>query len=92
MKDMCQLTEGQTEHKYTGSHEQVAKTIKAFSTNPGYDIVNFYELVLFCFLTDNNNMHLNNFSLLKNVNLKYNLCPAYDLVVSELVFEGDKKN
>lgn len=89
MEDMCQLTERQTEHKYKGSHEQVAKTIKKYSSNPGFDIVNFYELVLFCFLTGNNDMHLKNFSLLKDVNLDYILCPAYDLVASELVVEGD---
>lgn len=89
MEDMCQLTERQTEHKYKGSHEQVAKTIKKYSSNPGFDIVNFYELVLFCFLTGNNDMHLKNFSLLKDINLNYNLCPAYDLVASELVVEGD---
>ena len=89
MEDMCQLTERQTEHKYKGSYEKIAKTIKAFSKNPGFDIVNFYELVLFCFLTGNNDMHLKNFSLLKNVELNYNLCPAYDLVASELVVEAD---
>ena len=89
MEDMCQLTERQTEHKYKGSYEQIAKTLKAFSKNPGFDIVNFYELVLFCFLTGNNDMHLKNFSLLKNVELNYNLCPAYDLVASELVVEAD---
>lgn len=89
MEDMCQLTERQTEHKYKGSYEQVAKTTKKYSNNPGFDIVNFYELVLFCFLTGNNDMHLKNFSLLKDVNLDYNLCPAYDLVASELVVEGD---
>lgn len=89
MEDMCQLTERLTEHKYKGSHEQVAKTIKSFSANPGFDIVNFYELVLFCFLTGNNDMHLKNFSLLKGADLNYNLCPAYDLVASELVVEGD---
>jgi len=89
MEDMCQLTERQTEHKYKGSYEQVAKTIKKYSSNPGLDIVNFYELVLFCFLTGNNDMHLKNFSLLKAIDLDYNLCPAYDLVASELVVEGD---
>jgi len=89
MEDMCQLTERQTEHKYKGSYEHVAKTIKKYSSNPGFDIVNFYELVLFCFLTGNNDMHLKNFSLLKDINLNYNLCPAYDLVASELVVEGD---
>ena len=89
MEDMCQLTERQTEHKYKGSHEQIAKAIDSFSASPGLDKVNFYELVLFCYLTGNNDMHLKNFSLLKNENRDYNLCPAYDLVASELVVEGD---
>ena len=34
-------------------------------------------------------MHLKNFSLLKNEAKEYNLCPAYDLVASELLVEGD---
>ncbi len=89
MEDMCQLTERQTEHKYKGSHEQIAKAINLYTANPGLEKVNFYELVLFCYLTGNNDMHLKNFSLLKNENREYNLCPAYDLVASELVVEGD---
>ena len=88
-EDMCQLTEKLTEHKYRGSYEQIAKRIKLYSANPGLDIVNFYELVLFCFLTGNNDMHLKNFSLLKDVDLGYHLSPAYDLVASELVVEED---
>lgn len=89
MEDMCQLTERLTENKYKGSHEQVAKKINEYSANPGFDIVNFYELVLFCFLTGNNDMHLKNFSLLKTNATEYNLCPAYDLIASELLVEGD---
>ncbi len=89
MEDMCQLTERQTEHKYKGSYEQIAKAIDLYASNPGLDKVNFYELVLFCYLTGNNDMHLKNFSLLKNDEKEYNLCPAYDLVASELVVVGD---
>lgn len=89
MEDMCQLTERLTEHKYRGSYEQIAKIILKYSANPGLDVINFYELVVFSFLTGNNDMHLKNFSLLKDSKLNYNLCPAYDLVASELVVEGD---
>ena len=89
MEDMCQLTERLTEHKYNGSHEQIAKAIRMYSTNPGLDVINYYELVVFCFLTGNNDMHLKNFSLLKSRELEYHLAPAYDLVASELVVEGD---
>lgn len=88
MEDMCQLTERLTERKYKGSYEQIAKSLKKYSANPGLDVVSFYELVLFCFLTGNNDMHLKNFSLLKSGS-DYNLCPAYDLVSSSLVVEGD---
>lgn len=91
MEDMCQLTERLTEHKYKGSHEQVAKAIKKYVANPGLDVTDYYELVLFCFLTGNNDMHLKNFSLLKR-NKNYDLCPAYDLVASELVVEGDDED
>lgn len=89
MEDMCQLTERLTEHKYRGSHEQIAKAILKFSANPGFDVINFYEMVIFSFLTGNSDMHLKNFSLIKNKPSGYNLCPAYDMVASQLVVEGD---
>ncbi|WP_339787839.1 HipA domain-containing protein [uncultured Imperialibacter sp.] len=89
MEDMCQLTERLTEHKYKGSYEQIAKIIIRYSENPGLDAINFYEQVIFCFLTGNNDMHLKNFSLLKNDGLNYTLCPAYDLVASALVLPED---
>ena len=91
MEDMCQLTERLTEHKYKGSYEQIAKTIKKYTANPGLDVTDYYELVLFSFLTGNNDMHLKNFSLLKR-DLTYDLCPAYDLVASELIVEGDDED
>lgn len=91
MEDMCQITERMTEHKYNGSYEQIAKAIKKHTANPGLNVTDFFELVLFCFLTGNNDMHLKNFSLLKE-NSEYDFCPAYDLVASELVVEGDDED
>jgi len=89
MEDMCQLTERLTENKYDGSHEQVAKALVKYSANPGLDVVNFYELVLFSFLTGNADMHLKNFSLLQTPGLGYGLAPAYDLVATALVNLAD---
>ena len=63
MEDFCQLTERQTEYKYRSSYEQIAKAIKKYSSTPQLDLVNYYELVMFCWLTGNNDMHLKNFSL-----------------------------
>ncbi|OUJ67852.1 HipA domain-containing protein [Hymenobacter crusticola] len=89
MEDMCQLTERLTEHKYDGSHEQVAKALLKYSANPGLDVVNYYELVVLSFLTGNADMHLKNFSLLQTPGLGYGLAPAYDLVATALVNPAD---
>lgn len=85
MEDMCQLTERLTEHKYRGSHEQIAKAITRFAQNTLSDQTIFYEQVLFSFLTGNADMHLKNFSLLKDAEGHYDLSPAYDLVPSSLL-------
>lgn len=91
MEDMCQLTERLTEQKYNGSHEQIGKAIAKYSANPGLDITNFFEQVLFSFLTGNADMHLKNFSLIDNPDMGYILSPAYDMVASILVVEGDSE-
>jgi len=92
MEDMCQLTERLTEDKYHGSYEQVAKAILKYSRNPGLDVVNFFEQVLFSFLTGNTDMHLKNFSLLKKPGLRYTLSPAYDMVSTALVNPADDED
>ena len=92
MEDMCQLTERLTEDKYQGSHEQVAKAILKFSTTPGLDVVNFFELVLFSFLTGNADMHLKNFSLLHHLTNGPVFSPAYDLVATALVNPADDED
>ncbi len=89
MEDMCQLTERLTEHKYRGSYEQIGKAIVKYSSHPGLDIVNFFEQVIFSFLTGNADMHLKNFSLLNKPEWGYSLSPAYDMVATALVVKGD---
>jgi serine/threonine-protein kinase HipA len=92
MEDMCQLTERLTEDKYHGSYEQIAKVILKYSRNPGLDVVNFFEQILFSFLTGNADMHLKNFSLLKTPGIGYGLSPAYDMVSTALVNPADKED
>jgi serine/threonine-protein kinase HipA len=91
MEDMCQLTERLTEDKYHGSYEQIGKVIQMHSVTPGLDLVNFFELVLFSFLTGNADMHLKNFSLLDQPGVGMTLSPAYDLVNTALVNPADKE-
>lgn len=91
MEDMCQLTEHLTEYKYKGSYEQIAKTILRYSANPVLDEVRFYEQLLFSFLTGNADMHLKNFSLIKDSAQGFVLMPAYDMVATTLVNKMDKE-
>ena len=79
MEDMCQLTLHPTEYKYKGSHEQIAKIITQYCDMPKLDLTNYMQLLLFCFVTGNNDMHLKNFSLYRPGNA-YQLTPAYDLL------------
>lgn len=89
MEDMCQLTERMTENKYMSSYERVGKTIASFSTTPKMDVVNFFELVLFCWLTGNNDMHLKNFSLYEPHDSEIRLTPAYDLLNAAIINPKD---
>lgn len=91
MEDMCQLTEKLTENKYLGSYEQIAKIISKYSSNPLLDLINFFEIVIFSFITGNADMHLKNFSLIKKDTNSYILSPAYDLVSSALVVKSDSE-
>mgnify|MGYP000905461854 FL=1 len=92
MEDMCQLTDKLTEDKYRGSYEQVAKAILKYSATPGLDVINFFELVLFSFLTGNADMHLKNFSLINQPVTGPIFSPAYDLVATALVNPADDED
>lgn len=91
MEDMCQLTLRLTEAKYRASYEQVSKAILQYSAAPLLDVTSFMELLVFSFLTGNNDMHLKNFSLLKKPGAGYTLSPAYDLVAAALLVTEDKE-
>jgi serine/threonine-protein kinase HipA len=92
MEDMCQLTERLTEHKYHASYEQIGKALLKYSGNPGLDVVNFCEIVLFSFLTGNADMHLKNFSVIYNPVTGPVLSPAYDMLCTALVNPADDED
>jgi serine/threonine-protein kinase HipA len=62
MEDFCQLSGRLTEDKYHSSYEQCKKVIAKFSYSKKADLSRFVYLLLFCYLTGNSDMHLNNFS------------------------------
>lgn len=91
VEDFCQLTENLTEHKYRSSIEKVAKVTQRFTTNKGLETLRLFELVLFCYITGNADMHLKNFALVENVLGEFELSPAYDLLSTALVITDDKE-
>lgn len=91
LEDMAQITEMLTERKYSGSMEKVGKAILKYSDYSGNDAIRFFELTLFCFITGNADMHLKNFSLLKNLDGEITLSPAYDLLSTKILMPEDKE-
>lgn len=91
VEDLCQLSELLTEQKYKSSYERVGKIIRQYATNSGLDAIKYFRLVLFSFLTGNNDMHLKNFSLMHTDN-GILFSPAYDLLNVNLIFPEDKED
>ena len=47
---------------------------------PKMDVTNFFEIILFSWITGNNDMHLKNFSLYEPQDCTIRLTPAYDML------------
>ena len=91
MEDMCQISGRITADKYKSSYENIAKMIRKFSAVPMLDLVNFWEVVMFSWITGNSDMHLKNFSLISKVTGIHVLSQAYDLINVHLVFPEDSE-
>lgn len=91
MEDLCQISERITDDKYKSSYEKIAKLIKLHSSAPMLDLVNFWEVVVFSWITGNSDMHLKNFSLISKTPGNYALSQAYDLLNVHLVFPEDEE-
>ena len=91
MEDACQLSERLSADKYKSSYENVGKLIRRYSSMAQIDLVNYWELVVFSWLTGNSDMNLKNFSLLSLVPGLYTLAPAYDLLNVHLLFDDPEE-
>lgn len=91
VEDFAQLLEVLTERKYSGSIEQIGRGILQYSSFPGNDLINLFEMVLFSFITGNADMHLKNFSLIRDENDDIKLSPAYDLLSTKLLLLQDNE-
>jgi serine/threonine-protein kinase HipA len=89
VEDLCQLSQFLTENKYKSSYEKAGKLVATYCRK-GLDLLNYFELVLFSYLSGNNDMHLKNFSVMHHPDGPA-LSPAYDLLNVNLVNPKDKE-
>lgn len=87
VEDFSQLAGLSRATKYQYSIEKVVGLIDQYCTFPTIEKVKFFRLILFCFLTGNEDMHLKNFSLITRKK-RIELSPAYDLLNSTLAMGG----
>lgn len=88
MLDLFQITEAYD--KYRSSMEKIGKALEKYSSNTLLDKISFFEMTVFNFLTGNNDMHLKNFSMIKE-SYGWSLAPAYDLLNVTILLPEDNE-
>jgi hypothetical protein len=66
VEDLCQLSGLATEQKYRSSMEKVGTLVRNLATAPGDDALRLLEVTLFSFLVGNSDMHLKNWTLVRD--------------------------
>lgn len=75
---------GGSDYKYcNASYEDCAEVISKYVKASRIDMLRFFRLILFNFISLNDDAHLKNFSLINRGN-EYTLSPAYDLINTSL--------
>ena len=76
---------GGSDYKYSNlSYEECAYIIRRYVKAAAVDLLKFFRLVVFNYLTLNDDAHLKNFSLINRGDGEYRLTPAYDLINTSL--------
>lgn len=76
---------GGIDYKYRNlSYEECAEIIRKYAKAVLVEILKFFRIVVFNYLTLNDDAHLKNFSLINRGDGEYHLAPAYDLINTSL--------
>lgn len=76
---------GGSDFKYSNlSYEECADIIRRYVKAAPVEIMKFFKIVVFNYLTLNDDAHLKNFSLIRREDGEYHLAPAYDLINTSL--------
>lgn len=87
VEDFAQLALLTRETKYNYTMEKLVALLDTYCTFPMIEKVKLFRLVLFNFLTGNEDMHLKNYSLIRNRDIT-ELSPAYDLLNTTIVLKS----
>jgi serine/threonine-protein kinase HipA len=90
VEDLCQLSGLATEQKYRSSMEKVGTLVRNLATAPGDDALRLLEVTLFSFLVGNSDMHLKNWTLVRDAG-RVVLSPAYDLLPVRLLVDDPEE-
>lgn len=90
LEDFAQLAGASRKTKYDFSLERVAQLVETYCTFPRVESRKLLKLLLFCFLSGNEDQHLKNFSILVRDGLTQ-LSPCYDLVNSTIVLTNPRE-
>jgi serine/threonine-protein kinase HipA len=90
VEDLCQLSGLATEHKYRSSMEKVGTVVRDLATAPGDDALRLLEVTIFAFLVGNSDMHLKNWTLVRDAG-RVVLSPAYDLLPVRLLVDDPEE-
>ena len=88
MLDMFQILEAFD--KYKSSVEKIGKAVAEHSANTLLDLLRLFEVIVFSYITGNNDMHLKNFSMILSKE-EWTLSPAYDLLNVNLHLPEDNE-
>lgn len=87
VEDFAQLAGLSRDTKYNYTMEKLVGLIDEYCTFPLIEKTKLFRMVLFNFLVGNEDMHLKNYSVIRNGD-KIELTPAYDLLNSTIVLKG----
>lgn len=90
VEDFSQLLGFDRETKYESSMEQVISVVEKHCSFPALEKLKLFRLVLFNFLVGNEDMHLKNFTLIRQGS-KVNLSPAYDLLNTTILIKAKEE-
>jgi serine/threonine-protein kinase HipA len=90
VEDLCQLSGLATEHKYRSSMEKVGTVVRDLATAPGDDALRLLEVTVLAFLVGNSDMHLKNWTLVRDAG-RIVLSPAYDLLPVRLLVDDPEE-